>query len=364
MRCFPLLLLVFSQIACGKSAPSEKAAEQGTVSQTVNIAQDLSKAATPVDAVAFPADISGTAPAAIEPLPVVIAAIRRIAQGSDLNAVKPYLSQWTLKRFQVAMGSSGSLPLTKTSVLQMLKLPIDRVIFQGGRAAILHGKGINQHVAWFYLENAAWKFDPTDGKGYDEAADGDANALNLPVELTTATANLQGSGGLVALIQTSVGEITCALRDDVAPKTVANFVALARGLRGFHAREGWQRRPFYDGLTFHRTVPGLLIQAGDLNGKGNGNAGFQIGDELDLRLRHSTGGVLAMDNLGPNSASAQFYITEKPAPWLDDRRTIFGLCQPLDVISAISKRPVGTVRIDHVLIQRGLPPSSADQKPK
>jgi len=364
MRWLPLLLLVFCHIACGKSAPPQKAEEHVAASQALKTEQDLANAATPVDEVAFPADVSGSAPAANEPLPVVIAAIRRIAQGSDLNALKPYLSQWTLKRFQVAMGSSGSLPLTKTSVLQMLKLPIDRVIFQGGRVAILRGKGVNQHVAWFYLENGAWKFDPTDGKGYDQAADGDTNTLNLTVELTTATANLQGSGGLVALIQTSAGEITCALRDDVAPKTVANFVALARGLRGFRAREGWQRRPFYDGLTFHRTVPGLLIQAGDLNGKGNGNSGFQIGDELDLRLRHSTGGVLAMENLGPNSASAQFYITEKPAPWLDDRRTIFGLCQPLDVISAINKRPVGTVQIDHVLIRRGLPPSGPDQKAK
>ncbi len=364
MRWLPLLLLVFGQIACGKSAPSEKATQQAVASQPTKTAQDLPSAATPVEAVAFPADVSGSAAPAAEPLPVVIAAVRRIAHGADLNALKPFLSQWTLKRFQVAMGSGGSLPLTKASVLQMLKLPIDRVIFQGGRAAVLHGKGINQHAAWFYLENGAWKFDPTDGKGYDDAAEGAADPLNLTVQLTTATAGLQGSGGLVALLRTSAGEISCALRDDVAPKTVANFVALARGLRGFRAREGWVRRPFYDGLTFHRSVPGLLIQAGDLNGKGNGNAGFQIADELDLRLRHSSGGVLAMENLGPNSASAQFYITEKPAPWLDDRRTIFGLCQPLDVISAISKRPVGTVRIEQVLIQRGLAALAADQKPK
>lgn len=140
------------------------------------------------------------------------------------------------------------------------------------------------------------------------------------------------------------GTLTCELWPKVAPKTVVNFVGLARGTKPFKdARSGeWVRRRCYDGLTFHRVIPDFVIQGGDPLGTGAGTPGFQVADETDANTKFDRPGMLAMANRGPGTNGSQFYITDKAAPWLDgSRQTIFGSCAPLDLISRIARVPRG-----------------------
>jgi len=90
-----------------------------------------------------------------------------------------------------------------------------------------------------------------------------------------ATKGLTGSGALMAKIETNIGTINCELFEKQAPKTVANFVGLARGVRPFKDPKSgkWEKKPFYDGLIFHRVIPGFMIQGGDPEGTGRGNPG-------------------------------------------------------------------------------------------
>jgi peptidyl-prolyl cis-trans isomerase A (cyclophilin A) len=118
------------------------------------------------------------------------------------------------------------------------------------------------------------------------------------------------------------------LHEDTTPLTVANFVGLARGLRPFldHESGQWLKRPYYDGTVFHRVIPGFMIQGGDPDGTGMGNAGYVIVDEIVSDRTHDEAGVLSMANRGPGTGSSQFFITLGPTPHLDGKHTIFGKC--------------------------------------
>src|SRR4051812_40483090 len=108
-----------------------------------------------------------------------------------------------------------------------------------------------------------------------------------PFTMEQATAGLEGSGGLVATIKTSKGELTCRLLSDKAPVTVANFVGLARGIRPWKSPEGaWVSRPAYDGTIFHRIIKGFMIQGGDPTGTGKGEPGYTIKDEIWTGAKH------------------------------------------------------------------------------
>ncbi|MEZ4335972.1 MAG: peptidylprolyl isomerase [Sandaracinaceae bacterium] len=161
--------------------------------------------------------------------------------------------------------------------------------------------------------------------------------------LEEAVVGLPIDGALVVEIGTTFGTVLCELYADRAPNTVANFVGLARGLRPWwDARAGeWRRTPYYDDLTFHRVVPGFLIQGGDYLGDGTGTIGYTIEDEPHDTLAHDRAGQLCMANHdGPNSAGAQFFITDGPAPQLDEGGyTIFGECRPQHVISQLARVP-------------------------
>lgn len=184
--------------------------------------------------------------------------------------------------------------------------------------------------------------------------------------LEEAVQGLPVDGTLVAEIGTEFGTMLCDLYADRAPRTVANFIGLARGLRPWwDARAGeWVRRPYYRGLTFHRVIPGYLVQGGDYLGDGTGTVGYTIPDEPHDTLSHDQRGQLCMANHeGPNSAGAQFFITDGPARELDREGgyTIFGQCQPLDIPSQIARvpqdaaagnRPLTPVHITRVIIQR------------
>lgn len=183
--------------------------------------------------------------------------------------------------------------------------------------------------------------------------------------LEEAVVGLPIDGTLVAEIGTEFGTLLCDLYADRAPNTVANFVGLARGLRPWwDARAGeWRRQPYYRGLTFHRVIPEFLVQGGDYLGDGTGTVGYTIEDEPHDTLAHDRAGQLAMANHdGADSAGAQFFVTDGPAPQLDgEGYTIFGQCRPTDVVGQIARvpqrpeqgnRPLTPVHITRLLIRR------------
>jgi peptidyl-prolyl cis-trans isomerase B (cyclophilin B) len=127
-------------------------------------------------------------------------------------------------------------------------------------------------------------------------------------------------------MQTSQGAVELELFDQEAPKTVENFVTLAR-------------KGFYDGLTFHRVIPDFMIQGGCPEGTGRGGPGYQFADEFN---EHKVvRGALAMANAGPDTNGSQFFIvTTDTAPWLDGKHTVFGqVTSGMEVVDAISELP-------------------------
>ncbi|MCZ6777409.1 MAG: peptidylprolyl isomerase [Acidobacteria bacterium] len=129
-----------------------------------------------------------------------------------------------------------------------------------------------------------------------------------------------------ATLNTSRGNIVIELFADRVPRTVNNFV--------FLARDG-----FYDGVTFHRVIPDFMVQGGDPTGTGTGGPGYRFEDEFHSELRHDGPGVLSMANAGPNTNGSQFFITLAPTPHLDDRHSVFGkVVSGLDVLQKIAPR--------------------------
>jgi peptidyl-prolyl cis-trans isomerase A (cyclophilin A) len=150
----------------------------------------------------------------------------------------------------------------------------------------------------------------------------------------------EGPGPLRAIIETDLGTVTCELFPDKAPIGVANFVGLARGKRAWKdpATKKWVKRRFYDGLLFHRVIDNFVVQGGDPLGTGFGGPGYKFINEI-AGLTH-VAGALAYANSGADTNGSQFYITETPQPGLDGDYTIFGACEPLDVISTLAAVPV------------------------
>jgi cyclophilin family peptidyl-prolyl cis-trans isomerase len=131
--------------------------------------------------------------------------------------------------------------------------------------------------------------------------------------------------GKKARFETSQGTFTIDLFGDKAPKTVSNFI--------FLAKEG-----FYDGLTFHRVIADFMIQGGDPAGNGTGGPGYQFEDEFDDSLIFSKKGILAMANSGPETNGSQFFITVASTTFLNGKHTIFGeVTQGYEVVEKISK---------------------------
>jgi cyclophilin family peptidyl-prolyl cis-trans isomerase len=130
-----------------------------------------------------------------------------------------------------------------------------------------------------------------------------------------------------ATLHTNHGAVEVELHDEEAPRTVENFLKLAR--------EG-----FYDGIVFHRVIEGFMIQGGDPTGTGTGGPGYQFEDEINPH--RVVRGSLAMANAGPNTNGSQFFIvTADEAPWLDGKHTVFGrVTSGMDVVDAIESVPV------------------------
>ena len=131
----------------------------------------------------------------------------------------------------------------------------------------------------------------------------------------------------VATIETSEGDLTADLYVKDAPKTVNNFVFLAR-------------EHFYDGLTFHRVIPGFVVQGGDPQGNGSGGPGYKFADELPKAGAYKVGS-LAMANSGPNTNGSQFFIcTDDLTGRLPKNYTLFGVVtKGLDIVDRIVSAP-------------------------
>jgi peptidyl-prolyl cis-trans isomerase A (cyclophilin A) len=147
---------------------------------------------------------------------------------------------------------------------------------------------------------------------------------------------------LNAHFTTTEGNFTVRLFDQDAPDTVANFVGLAEGTKEWSDPKSGQKvkRPFYDGLIFHRVIDGFMIQGGDPLGTGVGGPGYKFGDEFSPKLKHTKAGILSMANAGPNTNGSQFFITLAPTPWLDNKHSVFGeVVEGLDVVKKIGSTP-------------------------
>lgn len=168
--------------------------------------------------------------------------------------------------------------------------------------------------------------------------------------------------GVYAVIYTSMGSIVCRLFDKDAPKTVVNFRGLATGAKAWTDPEtgSVKHTPLYSGTTFHRVIPGFMIQGGDPIGTGTGSPGYQFEDEINASHTFDHPGILAMANSGPNTNGSQFFITVAPTPWLNGKHTIFGeVVSGQDVVDAISKvprddqdKPLAPIKIRRISIRR------------
>jgi peptidyl-prolyl cis-trans isomerase A (cyclophilin A) len=173
--------------------------------------------------------------------------------------------------------------------------------------------------------------------------------------------------GLYATFQTSNGAITTRLYEKDTPVAVRNFVGLAQGTKAWKDPKtgAMVKRPLYDNLTFHRILPGLMIQSGDPTATGSHNCGVTIPDEFLPGLRFDRAGRLAVANTGAqDSGGCQFFITTDSMPQWSGKYTIFGeVVSGLEVADKIShgrvrgERPVDPAKLIGVKIER-VDPSS------
>jgi peptidyl-prolyl cis-trans isomerase A (cyclophilin A) len=161
-----------------------------------------------------------------------------------------------------------------------------------------------------------------------------APAPDLPdAPQATAAAMIHPNGPSVVM-DTSMGRITCQFYQQQAPKAVANFIALAEGTIDWTdpaTKKKQHHKRYFDNTTFHRVIPGFMIQGGDPTGTGMGDPGFSFDDEFDPALNFDQPGRLAMANSGPNTNGSQFFITEQPYDSLNQHYTLFGQCDPASV---------------------------------
>jgi peptidyl-prolyl cis-trans isomerase A (cyclophilin A) len=179
------------------------------------------------------------------------------------------------------------------------------------------------------------------------------------------------ANGLYATLETSMGNITFELFEKETPVTVRNFADLALGRIAYvDPRNGLPSKlPLFNGLSFHRVIPGFMIQGGDPLGDGTGGT-RNIPDEFRPELSFDRPGRVGMANSGPKTGSCQFFITESEQPHLNQLHTVFGqVVDGQDVVGkiasvpAVSDKPIETVTIVKVRIERVGPDPNAIARP-
>ena len=160
------------------------------------------------------------------------------------------------------------------------------------------------------------------GVACSDSSDGE-NELSEEIEMTNqyyAFVELEDQNG------ETMGKVKIELYADKTPKTVQNFIDLSNS-------------GFYDGIIFHRVIPGFMAQTGDPDGTGSGGPGYTFEDEFHPSLSHDSAGILSMANRGPNTNGSQFFITYGPQPHLDNMHSVFGkVVEGLELIEAIPPR--------------------------
>lgn len=149
----------------------------------------------------------------------------------------------------------------------------------------------------------------------------------------------------LAQMTTSKGPVTIKLLPDVAPMHVTSFMYLTK-------------LGFYDGLAFHRVIPGFMAQGGCPLGTGTGGPGYKFAGELKPNVKHDKPGLLSMANAGPGTDGSQFFLTFVPTPWLDGKHTIFGeVTAGMETLKALEKAgtksgaPTEPLKIEKVTIE-------------
>lgn len=178
------------------------------------------------------------------------------------------------------------------------------------------------------LINGEIYYGPTDYSAFDQVAR--LMALGKRQFTACPEVTIDPNKQYLATIKTEKGDIVIELYADKTPLTVNSFI--------FLARHGW-----YDGVTFHRVIPGFVAQAGDPSGTGVGGPGYLFRNEIDPSLHFDKPGVVGMANSGADTNGSQFFITYSAQPSLDGSYTIFGhVLSGMDVLAKLSPRDPGT----------------------
>jgi peptidyl-prolyl cis-trans isomerase A (cyclophilin A) len=162
-----------------------------------------------------------------------------------------------------------------------------------------------------------------------------SSASDLPDSPTSQVHVSPQPTGATAVLDTSMGRITCRFFDKQAPQMVANFIGLATGTKDWQdptTHKTMHGKPLFNGTQFHRVIPNFMIQGGDPVSTGEGDPGYYVKDEFDPDLNFDVPGRLAMANSGPNTNGSQFFITEIAYDQLDQHYTIFGQCDDSGVL--------------------------------
>ena len=158
-------------------------------------------------------------------------------------------------------------------------------------------------------------------------------------DLAPPSGELDNSKSYTATFKTERGEFELMLYANDAPLTVENFINLARA-------------DYYNGTTFHRVIPGFMVQGGDPTGTGTGGPGYRFGDEFNKNLHHDSEGIFSMANAGPGTNGSQFFITFAPTPHLDGKHSVFGeVIEGLENALNLEVRDPGTAQLPGDLIK-------------
>ncbi|MGA8618487.1 MAG: peptidylprolyl isomerase [Candidatus Sulfotelmatobacter sp.] len=198
------------------------------------------------------------------------------------------------------------------------------------------------------------------------AVSGWAQSSTQTAPASKAPVHHAATGQPVAIIDTTVGKMTCTLFPDKAPIGVENFIGLATGTKDWKNPVSGATKhgvPLYDGTIFHRVIPGFMIQGGDPKGDGTGDPGYKFKNEVSSDLLFDKPGRMAYANSGPDTNGSQFFITEVATPHLNGNYTIFGQCDDATVTlvkqiahmatDPSNDRPFRPVKITHITITHG-----------